>query len=60
MKAYVILTGIIFGLITLAHIWRVVVEQPALAKDPGFIILTALAAALCIWAVSLLRRWPKG
>ena len=56
MKAYLITTGAIFGLITLAHIWRVIAESPHLAKDPWFILLTIIAAALCLWAVRLLRR----
>lgn len=59
MKAYLITTSTIFGLITLAHIWRAIDAEPAVAKDPFFILLTALATGLCIWAVSLLRRLPK-
>lgn len=34
MKAYLITTGIIFGLITAAHVARVIVEGAGLAKDP--------------------------
>ena len=56
MKAYLITTGTVFGLITLAHICRVFVEGPRLAKDPVFILLTLLAIALCIWAWRLLGR----
>jgi hypothetical protein len=56
MKAYLITTGTVFGLITLAHIWRVFLEGPRLAKEPVFILLTFAAAALSFWAWRLLLR----
>lgn len=56
MKAYLITTGTVFGLITLAHIWRAWAEGPHLATDPVFVLLTIAAAALCVWAWRLLRR----
>jgi hypothetical protein len=59
MKAYLITTGVIFGLITLAHIWRIIAESPQLGKDPWFILLTIITAALCLWAVHLLWRAAK-
>ncbi len=59
MKAYVMTTGIIFGLLTLAHVWRVVVEGPHLATDPFYILITVAAAALCLWAWRLLRLSPR-
>ena len=59
MKMYLIVSGAIFGLITLAHIWRAVAEGPNLATDPFFIVLTLAAASLCLWAVRLLRRLPR-
>jgi high-affinity Fe2+/Pb2+ permease len=59
MKAYLIITGTIFGLITAAHIWRIVVESSLLAREPWFMTLTILAAAMFTWAVLLLRRAPK-
>jgi hypothetical protein len=55
MKAYLVTTGTTFGLITLAHIWRVMAESMALARDPWYILITLLAAGLCIWAFRLLR-----
>jgi len=55
MKAYVITTGAVFGLLTLAHIWRVFAEDPHLAKDPWFVLITVAAAALCLWAWRLFR-----
>jgi hypothetical protein len=59
MKAYLITTGILFALITGAHIWRAFVEGPQMAKDPIFILLTILAASLSIWAWRLLRTLPR-
>jgi hypothetical protein len=55
MKAYLITTGTVFGLLTLAHIWRIVAEEPQLAREPWFILITTVAAALCLWAWHLLR-----
>lgn len=55
MKAYLITTGTVFTLVTAAHIWRAISESAALARDPWFILLTALAAALSLWAWRLLR-----
>jgi uncharacterized membrane protein len=49
MKAYVITTGVIFGLITVAHILRIV-SEPHVATETVFILLTVLSAALSIWA----------
>jgi hypothetical protein len=55
MKAYVITTGAVFGLLTLAHIARVFAEGPHLATDPFFVVITIAAAALCFWAWRVLR-----
>ena len=60
MRAYVLTTGIIFGLIVLAHVWRVAAESPALARDPFFLIVTLACAALCAWAVRLVRTPAAG
>ena len=54
MKAYLIVTGVIFGLIVALHIAKAVDEGPSTAKNPLFILLTALAGALSIWAWRLL------
>ena len=49
-------TGAVFGLLTVAHVWRAIVESGLIAREPWFILITALSAALCIWAFTLLRR----
>jgi hypothetical protein len=56
MKAYVMTTGAVFGLLTLAHIARGVAEGPHVATDPWFVLITIAAAALCVWAWRLLRQ----
>ena len=55
MRAYVITTGAVFGLITLAHLLRIIEEGPHLAKDPWYVLITIAAAALCVWAWRVLR-----
>ena len=59
MRAYVITTGAIFGLLVVAHVWRVFAESPALARDPWYILITLFAALLSVWALRLLRRPPS-
>ena len=56
MKAYLITTGTVFALITLAHFWRISLEGPHLAKDPLFVVLTVATAGLSLWAWRLLKR----
>lgn len=56
MKAYLVTTGVIFGLITIAHIARAFFEGARVATDPFYILLTLLAAAMCAWAFVLLKR----
>jgi hypothetical protein len=55
MKAYVMTTGAVFGLIALAHVLRIIAEGPHLMTDPFYVLLTVLAASLCIWAWRLIR-----
>jgi len=59
MRAYVVTTGIIFGLITAAHIWRMVDEWRR-ASEPWYMALTLAAAGLCVWSVVLLGRSRRG
>jgi hypothetical protein len=56
MKAYLVTTGAVFSLITVTHIWRMIAEGSHLAADPAYLLLTAVAAALGVWAWLLLRR----
>ena len=55
MKAYLITTGSVFGLLTLAHVWRIIEEGPQLVRNPWWMLITIAAAALSVWAWRLLR-----
>jgi hypothetical protein len=55
MKAYLITTGTVFGLLALAHVWRVIGESGSLGMDPWFVVITAISAAMSVWAFRLLR-----
>lgn len=54
MKAYLVVTAVLFGLLAIIHLWRVIEESATLARDPWFLVITAIAALLCGWAVRLL------
>ena len=55
MKAYLVTTGSVFGMIVIAHVLRVVYEGTSVISDPLWVVLTAAAAALSAWAWVLLR-----
>jgi hypothetical protein len=50
MKAYVLTSGIIFALLALAHVLRIMAEGTHLARDPTWVLITLVAAALSVWA----------
>ncbi len=56
MKSYFIVTGSVYGLISIAHIWRMAYE-PHLAKQIWYLLLTALAVMLSLWALNFV--WPR-
>jgi hypothetical protein len=55
MKAYLITTAVVFGLLTLAHLLRVIMEGRHLATNPIYLLITLAAGGLCVWACSLLK-----
>ena len=59
MRAYLITTAVVFGLLTLAHIWRAIEEGMHLLTEPWWVLITLAAAALCVWALFLLGRRPR-
>jgi hypothetical protein len=59
MKAYLAVTATIFAILTVLHIWRILFESAALARDPVLVSITILSAVLCIWAVRLLMNARK-
>ena len=52
MKAYLVITGILFAVIFVAHIWEVVDRQRMFASD---ILVLAVTAGLSVWAGRLVR-----
>jgi uncharacterized protein (DUF2062 family) len=59
MKASLVTTRVVFGLVTLAHIARVVAAGVRVAANPWFVLTTVAAATLCRWAGRLLRVSPR-
>jgi hypothetical protein len=59
MRAYLIVTGTVFGLIAVLHLLRGILEWHLLSTDPwqflGMAALGVVAAALSFWAWRLLR-----
>ena len=58
MKAYLITTGTVFGLIAIAHVVRMAMEGSHLVRDPVYVLLTIAAAALSAWGWCLVPRLP--
>ena len=56
MKLFLEVSGTIFGLITIAHILRIIAEGSYLLRDPWYMLLTLIAAGLSAWAWVLLWR----
>ena len=59
MKAYLVITGTLFGLIAVMHLLRAIAERSLLTTDPwyflGMAALGVVAAALSAWSWCLLR-----
>jgi len=63
MKAYIITTGTLFGLIAIMHFLKAISERQQMTTDPwgffGMAALGLLAAGLSVWASRLLRRQSR-
>jgi hypothetical protein len=59
VKAYVITSGAVFALVFCAHIWRAIAEGVSLARNPVFMLTTAAALALVLWAWRVVRAIPR-
>ena len=57
MKAFLVVTGTVFALVVVVHAFRIA-SEPGMAKSPAFWLITAIAAALSVWAWRLLRSLP--
>jgi hypothetical protein len=56
LRTYIIISGVLFALIAVAHVARVVLEGPHLLRQPVFDVATALAIGVALWAFRVLRR----
>lgn len=56
MKAYVFTTGVVFGLILLAHGARLYQEGSRLLREPSFSFSSLLCAGLVVWSYVVFRR----
>jgi len=60
MKAYLVTTGTVFGLIAVMHLVRAIAERATLLTEPFYFLgmsgLGVVAAFLSGWAWGLLRR----
>ena len=54
MKAYLLITGLLFALLALVHVWRTIVEWSRLSEDRWFLLqgpgIGLIAAGLAYWA----------
>ena len=59
MKAYLMVSGALFGAVGIAHLLRLFIEHDQVA-DPSFLLhnlaLFGVGGALAVWALQLLRR----
>jgi len=53
MKAYLVTTGILFAVITVAHVWEVVDRRRIFTSDA---LILAVCVGLSVWAWRLVRR----
>jgi hypothetical protein len=64
MKAYLVTTGALFGLLAVLHVWRAIAEWPHGTPDALFVLfmiaLVVIPGALCWWALRLLRNSSQG
>lgn len=59
LKCYVIVTGLIFGLLLVAHVARFIAEGAYLLREPIFILTTFASGAVFIWAVVLFGKLSR-
>ena len=59
MKAYIVISGVMFGLITAAHVLRMLAESSRFIQEPTYVGLTVLSGGLFFWAIYLVSRAKK-
>jgi hypothetical protein len=60
MKAYLIVTGMVFLSIVVSHAGRILAEGTYLFAEPVFILTTILSVGIFAWAMVLLRNEFRG
>lgn len=56
MRAYIIVTIVVFALIVLAHVARLFAEGAGVLSQPVFVVTSIMSIALTAWGISLLVR----
>ena len=59
MRAYIATTGILFVLLTVAHVVRAF-QETHFTREPWFWLATVVPALLAGWALTLFRRATPG
>ncbi len=59
MKIYVVVTGIVFALLAVAHIARIVMEGGQVLFEPIFLFTSVASVGLVLWAIILVERSRK-
>ena len=59
MKAYVIVTGVLFAVVLAVHVARLFAEGWHVLLNPFWDILNALVLGMLVWSVFVLRQWPS-
>lgn len=59
MRTYVLVTGLLFTLLSVVHVWRLAVEGVHAGSHGWHLLLILLPAALAVWAWRLLRKQAR-
>lgn len=64
LRAYLVTTGILFGVLAVLHVWRAIVEWPHPTMQADFVLgqaaLVAVPGILSGWAWRLLWKTRRG
>jgi hypothetical protein len=59
VKSYLAITAVLFGLLVVAHVWRLITESSSLATDPWFVLTTLTAAFFSLWGTRLYFSYAR-
>ena len=60
MRAYVVTTAVMFGLLVCAHIARLAVQGPRAFQSPVFVVASILSIGMLAWSILVYRRLRRG